>query len=920
MLHLLRRILMPALLLLGTAAPSSGDLGKLDPVARIALHRLQAGESAQAIGAEGRLSVSAIGEIDVFVVGDVTRAQLEAAGARVRTAVPGVFTAWIPADRVAAVAAIAGVSRIEGAELDQITNDLGSIATGAAIFRGAGPAFTGINGAGVIVGNVDTGVDYDHDDFKDALGNTRILKIWDQTNAAGPAPAGFAYGTEWNAAQINSLASTAGDTHGHGTHTAGTSAGDGSAIAAGSAPAFTYTGMAPMADLIVVDGSVSGSFSRTQMADAASYIFGQATALGKHAVVNMSIGSQSGPKDGTDPFELTIDALSGPGKVVVMSAGNDRGASLHAEWFPPAPSPTMAISSTSASARFTVIRGYYEATEQHNVTITTPGGAVVGPVALGGTSGGYPGPLTANGNVYIENGVTLTSTSDKLVYIELNAVNGATISGTWTFTYTPIIIGAAAGEVDMWRTAASSGGTYNFVVGNQPAEEIISGIATSPNSIAAGAWVSRQSWTDCAAGGVTFGQPAVGNIASFSSPGPTRDGRIKPDVAGPGTAILSAKSGDIGVSCASPDVDLPGLRHVANQGTSMSAPHVTGAVALLYQKYGALTPLQVQTLLHGRAIIDGFVTAFGAVPNKDFGWGKLNLGDMTDPTCSVASPNGGEILFVGSGVNLTWSATDPFLGVTGVDVELSRNGGGSWSTLATGIPNTGTMGWTVTGPVTNNALLRVTARDAAGNAGADLSNAVWEIADPPVAAVVSLFRAEPVAEGVRLAWEFADPSLFATIAIERAPSAEGPWGGLALEPSFEGSSTVVFDRTVEAGRTYYYRLAVTTHDGVRGVFGPLAATAGQPITEFALSGITPNPTRGRAVIEYAVPRASEVRVAMYDLQGREVAVLARGVHAPGIYQATWSGGIDGGDAHAGVYFVRLSGPGIARTRRIVVAR
>jgi len=70
------------------------------------------------------------------------------------------------------------------------------------------------------------------------------------------------------------------------------------------------------------------------MADAANYVFQQATLFGKPCVVNMSIGSQSGPKDGTDPFEQTIDALAGPGKIVVMSAGNDRNLPVHAEWFP----------------------------------------------------------------------------------------------------------------------------------------------------------------------------------------------------------------------------------------------------------------------------------------------------------------------------------------------------------------------------------------------------------------------------------------------------------------------------------------------------------------------------------------------------------------------------------------------------------
>jgi subtilisin family serine protease len=826
----IRRIPLVLLWLLALVPPVAAQPSKLDPLARIALQRLKAGESVQVLRAEGRLSVSAARELDVFVVGDVTRQQLEAEGARVRTAVPGVYTAWVPVDRIDAVAAIAGVSRIEGAEIDQTENDLGSASTGATIFRGPGPAFGGLNGAGVIVGNVDTGVDYHHDDFKDALGNTRILRIWDQTNPAGPAPSGFAYGTEWNSAQINGLVSTAGDTHGHGSHTMGTAAGDGSATAPGSAPAFTYAGMAPMADIIAVDGSTTGSFSRTQMADGVAYIFQQATALGKNAVVNVSIGSQTGPKDGTDPFEQTVDALSGPGKVVVISAGNDRGQALHAEWFPGNPSPTMSIG-TSGSSRFVVIRGYYEASEQLNVTITTPNSTVIGPVALGGQSGSYPGPSTANGNVYIENGVSLTATGDKLVYIELNATTAAAINGTWTFTFTPIVVGAAGGEIDLFRTATSSGGTYNFVVGNQPGEEIINAIATGTQSIAAGAYVTRQSWLDCAGGGASFGQPAVGNIATFSSPGPTRDGRIKPDVAGPGTAIASVRSGDTFASCATPDADLPGLKHTLNQGTSMSAPHVTGAVALLFQKYGALAPAQVQTLLHSRAVVDGFVTAFGAVPNKDFGWGKLNLGDMTDPVCAVTSPNGGESLTIGAGTSLTWNASDPYLGVTGVDVELSRDNGGSWSTLATGIANSGTLAWTVTGPATPQARLRVTARDAAGNAGSDLSDAVWTIVDPLV--------------GVG----------------EQAPA----------------------------------------------------------IRDFGLTLTSSNPTSGLATLEYAVPWASEVRVSVYDLQGRELAVLANGARTPGLYQAIWNGEGERGPAHAGVYFVRLNAPGVVRSCRIVLA-
>lgn len=827
-----RRSMLAALFLVASVSAAPAQNAKLDPLARIALQRLRGGESAQSILEEGRFSVSAVGELDVFVVGNVTREQLEAAGARVRTALPGVFTAWIPADRIDEVAALGGVQRIQGAAIDEVTNDVGATVTGAATFRGAGPAFTGLNGAGVIVANVDTGVDYDHDDFKNALGQTRILRIWDQLNNAGPAPAGFGYGTEWTQAQIDALASTAGDTNGHGSHTMGTAAGDGSATAVGSAPAFTYAGMAPMADIIVVDGSAAGSFSRTQMLDGANYVFQQATNFGMPAVVNMSIGSQFGPKDGTDAFELGIDALSGPGKVVVMSAGNDRSLSLHSEVFAAGAgtSTTVSVSSPSTNRRI-VFNGYYEASENLDVQITTPGGTIIGPVALGGINAAFPGPATPNGTVYVENGAFLTATGDRQVYIDISWALANAGNGTWTFTFIPVALGAANGEVDLWRVSAV-GVTCNFVIGNQPTEEIISAIATSPNSIAAGAWVSRQSWTDCGSNSVGFGQPVAGNIASFSSQGPTRDGRIKPDVAGPGTAIISARTGDLVGSCTpTGDADVAGLKHTANQGTSMSAPHVTGAVALLFQKYGPLTPAQLQTQLHNRAVVDGFVTAFGAAPNKDFGWGKLNLGDMTDPTCAVTAPNGGEVVDVGSPVNLTWNASDPFGGVTGVDLAISRDNGSNWTNVATGVANTGSFVWNVTGPVTTTALLRVTASDAAANQGSDVSDAAWEIQDPPVTAV-----------------------------------------------------------------------------------------GDQDIVEYALARVSPNPISDQAVIEYAVPKASEVSLLLYDLQGRQVAQLARGPHGVGVHQVTWSGEVDGGRAHAGVYFLQLKAPGVTKTQRLVVAR
>lgn len=103
--------------------------------------------------------------------------------------------------------------------------------------------------------------------------------------------------------------------------------------------------------------------------------------------------------------------------------------------------------------------------------------------------------------------------------------------------------------------------------------------------------------------------------------------------------------------------------------------------------------------------------------------------DVLAPSVTVTSPDGGEILNVGTGATLTWNASDN-VGVTAVDIELSRAGvGGPYESVASGLANTGSYSWTVTGPATSNALLRVTAKDAQNLSTQDLSNAVFQIAD-----------------------------------------------------------------------------------------------------------------------------------------------------------------------------------------------
>src|SRR6185503_9479471 len=101
--------------------------------------------------------------------------------------------------------------------------------------------------------------------------------------------------------------------------------------------------------------------------------------------------------------------------------------------------------------------------------------------------------------------------------------------------------------------------------------------------------------------------------------------------------------------------------------------------------------------------------------------------DVASPTVTLNAPNGGQSFVAGTNTNITWTAADN-VAVTTIDLEVSRNGAaGPYTSIATGIANSGTFSWTVTLPTTSQALIRVTAHDAAGHATSDVSNAVFTI-------------------------------------------------------------------------------------------------------------------------------------------------------------------------------------------------
>lgn len=570
------------------------------------------------------------------------------AGARLGTRAGALVSARVPLEALRSLLADASVAAVYGARRWAPLNDVGTTAIGVTTLRQmvAPDSFTGSVGRGVVVGLVDTGLDFTHRDFLvDAQGRSRVLYLWDQTLAgSGPGPIGastFGYGVECGQATLSGGSCPSRDSLGHGTHVLGTASGDGSAAGAG-APAGTYAGVAPGADLIVV----KTTFISDAVVDGVNYIFSRAAELRRPAVVNLSLGSQWGPHDGTLPEEEALDSLAGPGRIVVAAAGND-GDNGNAT---PASGAlrihgSTAVPSVGGSADYTVtiplgypfqpgpnndfviVQLWYPAADTVNVTVIRPDGTSA-------TSGATSAPAAtvvqdeSQGQIYIENGSGkgIALTPDNLAFIVLGDFGGGTpvVGGRWTIRVTGVA--AHSGKpMHLWiaeNTMASvglAGGSNGFLVTSP---------ATATQVLAVGAYVTRLQWQNVTGQLVGYSnREGLGDLAAFSSPGPRRDGVLKPDLAAPGKGIASALSRTAAFASAR---IMPDSQHAVEEGTSMAAPFVTGSVALLLEKRPWLTPAAVRTLLTGAARADAFAQhpydgGPNGTPNASWGYGKLNV-------------------------------------------------------------------------------------------------------------------------------------------------------------------------------------------------------------------------------------------------------------------------------------------------------
>ena len=170
-------------------------------------------------------------------------------------------------------------------------------------------------------------------------------------------------------------------------------------------------------------------------------------------------------------------------------------------------------------------------------------------------------------------------------------------------------------------------------------------------------------------------------------------------------------------------------------GTSMATPHVTAAVALLRELRPSASVDTIKSWIMNS--VDPLPTLSGKVGSG----GRLNLrhamelalADSPAPSVApstVTSPNGGEVLAGGAARSITWNAaavSDSYLGSNPIRLDVSSDGGSSWSTIASGLANSGSYPWTVPSIDTSSALIRLTATDLLGKSASDTSDAPFTI-------------------------------------------------------------------------------------------------------------------------------------------------------------------------------------------------
>ena len=473
-------------------------------------------------------------------------------------------------------------------------------------------------GAGVIVGFVDTGINYTDSLFRNVDGSTRIIGIWDQTNNSDnsnnienetvkPFSVFSAlYGTQYTAEEINlalnsdnpaSIVPTR-DENGHGTFLASIAAGNRDERAG-------FSGAAPQASIAMVklkpakqylrdfyliqDGA--DAYQENDIMMGVSYLYFLARKYSMPLVVCIPLGTNMGSHMGMSRLGQYLNQVSlSNGSAVITAAGNETGARHH-------------------------FRAVMDADTDE----------VTAELRVGEREAGFSMELWAeNMGVYTVGFISPTGEVAREISVPLRGENTVSflLEQTQITVYTQIADVSAGSQFIFMRFETPMSGIWRILIRNSldiretfhlwlPVRGFITDetyfLRPDPDTTITDPGNARYPIT------VTAYDHTKNSIYIHASRGYSLSGRIKPDLAAPGVNILGAS--------------VSGRRLTRMSGTSVSAAHLAGAAAILLN-WGVLnanypylnTPVLKSIFVRGAQRNPALT-----YPNREFGYGTLNL-------------------------------------------------------------------------------------------------------------------------------------------------------------------------------------------------------------------------------------------------------------------------------------------------------
>jgi|WetSurMetagenome_2_1015567.scaffolds.fasta_scaffold24790_2 minor extracellular serine protease Vpr len=815
---------------------------------------------------------------------------------KIETVTGDIITADVPVTSVKEIALSPEIIYVDASTISELKIDVSRLEAKVDLLHNGSGISRPYKGNGVVVGVLDSGIDWTHSDFKNT-GGSRIKYLWDMSGSSNP-PSGYDYGTEYTKAQLDANQCQeidADDGHGHGTHVSGTAAGNGSALS-------NYIGMAPESDIVFVKGfRNSPGFANTDVVNGCNYIFQKAQQFGKPSVINLSLGGHFGPHDGTTLYEQALSNLTGNGKIIVAAAGNEGSSTIHLSY------------SAAGSSYNDAFETFFELFDGTPILLAdmwyTGGNISVGLAAynpsdgslIGYTNGIPPGQkiedvaFTVNSTTYgyitiDATGVNNPNNNSNEVLVLIDGHNGqVNIGNVWWSLYT-----FGSGTFDAWAVSGGIFSTYSGQSWFKPgdSEKTIGSPGSSSKVICVGSYVTKDHWVDI--NGVTQyqpGNPTIGAISSFSSIGPTRDGRLKPDFVAPGEVIVAAYSSFL--TQTPPENILLGGKYQKMQGTSMASPHVTGVVALMLEKNGSLNYDQTVTILKNTTKKDSYT---GTSPNNIYGNGKL---DAYNAFVNTSGGGGTQITvlqeafegsFLPSGwtqqitnTNKTWvqgnvtdhnfNQIDPTSQYSAICPWVAENqdewlitppftlGNGSASIeFYVGYSTQWLSAATIKLHISTNGGVNWTQLWIAENDGQDWS---WRNRIIDITAYANK-------QNLKLAWQYVgnDGDIVAVDAIKLL-----------------GGATDVDDENIL-------------------------------VTDYVLYQNYPNPFNPATMIEYSVPKISKTTLKIYDILGSEITTLVNEEKRAGVYKIDWNAS----KLSSGIYFYQLKSGDFIQTRKMLLLK